>query len=86
MDFFPIREQSRLQKTWDDVIRQNSVCREESMPDDMIVIADNGTGDKLCLKKTDGVMEETVYLWDHETGGVELYAASIGEFIENERE
>ncbi|MEG9461164.1 MULTISPECIES: SMI1/KNR4 family protein [Bacillus amyloliquefaciens group] len=33
--FFPIREQSRLQKTWDDVIRQNSVCREESMPDDL---------------------------------------------------
>ena len=38
------------------------------------------------LKKTDSVMEETVYLWDHETGGVELYAASIGEFIENEKE
>ncbi len=56
------------------------------MPDDMIVIADNGTGDKLCLKKTDGVMEETVYLWDHETADVELYAGSIGEFIENEKE
>ncbi|MCZ4247458.1 SMI1/KNR4 family protein [Bacillus amyloliquefaciens] len=84
--FFPIREQGRLQKTWDDVTRQNSVCREESMPDDMIVIADNGTGDKPCLKKADGVMEETVYLWDHETAGVELYAAAIGELIENEKE
>lgn len=30
-------------------------------------------------------MEETVYLWDHETADVELYAASIGEFIENEK-
>ncbi|WP_404978223.1 SMI1/KNR4 family protein [Bacillus amyloliquefaciens] len=68
------------------MIRQNSVCREESMPDDLIVIADNGTGDKLCLKKADGVMEETVYLWDHETAGVELYAAAIGELIENEKE
>nr|WP_264372509.1 SMI1/KNR4 family protein [Bacillus amyloliquefaciens] len=56
------------------------------MPDDLIVIADNGTGDKLCLKKADGVMEETVYLWDHETAGVELYAAAIGELIENEKE
>lgn len=84
--FFPIKEQNRLQKTWDDVIRQNSVCREERMPADLIVIADNGTGDKLCLKKADSFMEETVYLWDHETADVEMYAASIGELIENEEE
>ncbi len=30
-------------------------------------------------------MEETVDLWDHETADVELYAASIGEFIETEK-
>jgi cell wall assembly regulator SMI1 len=49
---FPIKTHKNAKKTWDDVVRQNKEVRDERMSDDLIAIGDDGSGDKLCLKKT----------------------------------
>ncbi|MBE4906946.1 SMI1/KNR4 family protein [Bacillus luteolus] len=78
---YPIKDHRNTKKTWDDVVRQNTVVREEHMSEDLIAIGDDGSGDKLCLKENDGIMGNEIYLWYHEDGEIEEYASSLKEFI-----
>lgn len=78
---FPIKTQKNVKKTWDDVVRQNKEARDERMTDDLIAIGDDGSGDKLCLKKINGKMGDTIYLWNHETTELAEYAPSLVDFI-----
>lgn len=78
---YPIKDQKKLNKTWDDVIRQNTEVREEDMPEDLIAIGDDGSGDKLCFKVNNGKMENEIYIWYHEDRELEEYAPSLKEFI-----
>lgn len=78
---YPIKDQKNLKKTWDDVVRQNTEVREEDMPEDLIAIGDDGSGDKLCFKVNNGKMENEIYIWYHEDLELEEYAPSLKEFI-----
>jgi hypothetical protein len=78
---YPIKTQINPKKTWDDVVRQNKEVRDERMSEDLIAIGDDGSGDRLCFKKMNGKMEDTIYLWNHETTELEEYAPSLKEFI-----
>ncbi|MGM0842769.1 MAG: SMI1/KNR4 family protein [Bacillota bacterium] len=78
---YPIKDNRNLKKTWDDIVRQNTEVREEYMSEDLIAIGDDGSGDKLCLKVKDGIMEDKIYLWYHEDGELEEYAPDLKEFI-----
>lgn len=51
------------------------------MSDDLIAIGDDGSGDKLCLKKINGKMGDIIYLWNHETTELDEYAPSLEDFI-----
>src|SRR4051794_37186057 len=51
---FPIKDHRNPKKTWDDIVRQNTEVREEDMSKDLIAIGDDGSGDKLCLKISNG--------------------------------
>jgi hypothetical protein len=51
------------------------------MSEDLIAIGDDGSGDKLCLKKMNGKMGNTIYLWNHETTVIDEYAHNLKEFI-----
>lgn len=51
------------------------------MPDNLVIIGDDGSGDKLCFKKRDTDLEDAVYLWNHETNEVEKYTSDLWEFI-----
>jgi cell wall assembly regulator SMI1 len=78
---FPIKTPKNAKKTWDDVVRQNNEVRDERMSEDLIAIGDDGSGDKLCFKKINGKMGDTIYLWNHETKELDEYAPSLEEFI-----
>ncbi|TDL72119.1 SMI1/KNR4 family protein [Rhodococcus qingshengii] len=78
---FPIQTHKNAKKTWDDVVRQNMVVRDERMSDGLIAIGDDGSGDKLCFKKNNGKMGDTVYLWNHETTELDEYASCLEDFI-----
>ncbi len=78
---YPIKDNRNLKKTWDDIVRQNTQVREEYLSEDLIAIGDDGSGDKLCLKVNDGIMEDKIYLWYHEDGELEEYAPDLKEFI-----
>lgn len=83
---FPIQDQKNPKKTWDDVVRQNQDAKDEGMSGDLIAIADDGTGDKLCLQVINGKMDDKIYIWDHETTEIEEYASNLKEFIKLDSE
>jgi cell wall assembly regulator SMI1 len=78
---YPIKDQRNLKKTWDDIVRQNTEVREESMPQNFIAIGDDGSGDKLCFKIINGIMGDEIYLWYHEEADLEVFAPNLKEFI-----
>ncbi|MEK4907090.1 SMI1/KNR4 family protein [Niallia sp. FSL M8-0099] len=78
---YPIKTQINSKKTWDNVVRQNKEARDERMSEDLIAIGDDGSGDLLCFKKVNRKIEDTIFLWNHETRELDEYAASLEEFI-----
>ncbi|WHY99352.1 SMI1/KNR4 family protein [Peribacillus simplex] len=78
---FPIKDSKNLKRTWDDVVRQNQDVRDEGMADNLISIGEDGTGDKLCFRIVDTVMDGKIYIWYHETEELEELAFNLKEFI-----
>ncbi|MGM0885023.1 MAG: SMI1/KNR4 family protein [Bacillota bacterium] len=78
---FPVKDPKNAKKTWDDIVRQNLDVRDKAMTPDLIAIGEDGTGDKLCLRVIDGKMEDKVYIWYHETEGVEEISPNLKDFI-----
>jgi hypothetical protein len=78
---FPIKESKSLKRTWDDIVRQNQDVRDEGMAEDLISIGEDGTGDKLCFRIVDTVMDGKIYIWYHETEELEELASNLKEFI-----
>jgi cell wall assembly regulator SMI1 len=83
--FHPIKDTKNPKKTWDDIVRQNmdKDVRWQSMPEELITFASDGTGDKLCFQVADGIMQDIVYLWEHETGEYKKLCSSLRDFIIN---
>ncbi|SIS14463.1 SMI1-KNR4 cell-wall [Peribacillus simplex] len=78
---FPIKDSKNLKRTWDDIVRQNQDVRDEGMADNLISIGEDGTGDKLCFRIVDTVMDGKIYIWYHETEELEELASNLKEFI-----
>ncbi|MFC0189476.1 SMI1/KNR4 family protein [Fictibacillus aquaticus] len=77
----PVREKSNPKKTWDDIVRQNTEVKDEKIPDDFIAIGEDGSGDKLCFKTSNGVMGDKIYYLYHEDGVLEECAPNLRAFI-----
>lgn len=78
---FPIKDPQNLKRTWDDIVRQNQDAKDERMADDLLSIGEDGTGDKLCFRIVDNIMDNKIYIWYHETEEVEEVASNLKEFI-----
>ncbi|MFJ7755830.1 SMI1/KNR4 family protein [Peribacillus muralis] len=57
------KEAKNLNKTWDDIVRQNLDVRDEGMADDLLCIGEDDTGDKLCFRIVDAAIDGKIYLW-----------------------
>ncbi len=51
------------------------------MDENLISIGEEGTGDKLCYKIVDTIIDHKIYIWYHETGELEEVASNLKEFI-----
>lgn len=60
--FYPIKDKKNLKKTFDDVVRNTKLERVAGLAQDFIVIAENGTGNFLCMKSG----EAEIYHKHHE--------------------
>lgn len=80
---FPIKDPDNMKKTWDDVVRQNEKILDGEFPDNLLAIAEDGTGDYLCLKVEDEKAEDPIYLWLHETDEIEELAPTLKDLILN---
>ncbi|QQZ10448.1 SMI1/KNR4 family protein [Heyndrickxia vini] len=80
--FYPIKDENRIEKTFDDIVRANTDINNESS-NNYIAFAEDGTGDQLCFKIKDEKMLEYIYFWDHENSSVEIIAKNLEEFIIN---
>lgn len=78
---FPIKDPKNMKKTWDDVVRQNEEVLDGEISENLIAIAEDGTGDYLCLKVENGKAGDPVYLWLHETDETEELAPTLKDFI-----
>lgn len=80
---FPIKDPDNVKKTWDDVVRQNEEVLNREFPDNLLAIAEDGTGDYLCLKVEDEQTADSIYLWLHETDEIEELAPTLKDLILN---
>jgi len=78
---FPIKDPKNMKKTWDDVVRQNEEVLDGEISENLIAIAEDGTGDYLCLKVEDGKAGDPIYLWLHESDETEEIALTLKDFI-----
>lgn len=79
-EFYPVKDEQFINRTWDDILRANTVDKDD-YPSSFFIIADNGTGDKLGYNMPD---TEEIYLWNHEEKELYSIADSLNIFIETE--
>ncbi|MBC1457731.1 SMI1/KNR4 family protein [Listeria newyorkensis] len=80
--FYPVKDARNLKKTFDDVARNTKLARENGLSNAFIAIAEDGTGDLLCLRiGNSGELLREVYVWLHETGECEQTYRDLGEMI-----
>lgn len=75
--FYPIKDKRNVKKTFDDVARNTQLKRAEGLPPQFFAIAENGTGNFLCMKSG----ESAIYHQDHEQESPEKVFSDVKEFI-----
>lgn len=63
---FPVFDPSEPRKTSNHIGYENTKGRWSYMNESLIAIAAGDTGNRLVLKVRSGIVEDTIYLWDHE--------------------
>lgn len=75
---FPIFDQRSPRKTCGNIVYENtSASWRELVPENLLMIAENGTGNFLVVKITDGIASEEVFHWHHETGKLTKWKPTI---------
>ena len=80
--FYPIKDKRNLKKTFDDVVRNTQLKRAEKLPPQFFAIAENGTGNFLCMKSD----ESAIYHQNHEQESPEKFFSDLKEFITHAEE
>lgn len=82
-ELYPIKDTSdrkRISRTCNHIIKETESCKGfGSFPENALSIAGNGLGDQMVFIKKSGEYQSTLYLWLHETGELQVLAASFSE-------
>ena len=70
---FPVFDQNEPRKTCNHIGYENTKGRWPYMNQSMISIAGGDTGNQLVLKNRGDELEETIYLWNHETNKIRAW-------------
>ena len=67
--FFDTSDKKRLKRTCNSIVHETKYARQHyRLPENIVVIGNNGGGDTLVYRiADDGVLDTTVYWLDHET-------------------
>ncbi len=63
---FPVFDRSEPRKTCNHIAYENTKGRWSYMDESLIAIAAGDTGNRLVLRVQSDIVEDTIYLWDHE--------------------
>lgn len=81
--FFDKSDIKRIKRTTNNIILETKNSREwNGFPENAIAIGENSLGDKLILLPTDSnpnELSDQIYVWLHETRGIEEFAGNINE-------
>ena len=78
--FFDTSTRKRLQRTFNDIIRETEAARQwDTFPQNAVAIGANGCGDHLIYVTAAGSSQlgNAVYWWDHETSEIYQVAADF---------
>ena len=82
-EFYPIKDTSdrkRISRTCNHIINETESCKGYgNFPENALAIANNGLGNQMVFIKESGQYLNTVYLWLHETGELQVLAQSFNE-------
>ena len=70
---YPVFDQKEPRKTCNHIGYENTKGRWPYMDQSLISIAGGDTGNQLVLKNKNGELEETIYLWNHETNKIRAW-------------
>jgi len=69
------------QEVLQDIVRHNEK-RPAGLPDDLICIGENLTGDKLCYRIRKRFLQELVFRWNEKTGITKYPSSSLEQFVD----
>lgn len=78
---FPIFDKRNPRKTCSHIVYENLNGWKELQPENTLAIADNGTGNQLLLKFKDGICDDVVYHWNHETGKLKEWKPGLDSIL-----
>jgi len=82
-ELFPIADSSdkkRIARTCNHIVYETNQAKKWSnFPKNALAIASNGSGDLLTLKQDNGKYLDKIYIWNHETGKLNIVANSFEE-------
>lgn len=70
---YPVFDKKEPRKTSNHIGYENTKGRWSYMDQSLISIARGDTGNQLVLKKIDDGVEETIFLWNHETNKIKAW-------------
>jgi len=82
--FYDESEKKRIKRTSNSIVHETKVSHTHyGLPENLVVIGNNGGGDVLVYKKeSDGSIKDMVYWFNHETEELVLAADDFGELIQ----
>lgn len=81
---YPIKDNKRIDKTFDNIVRNNKELDFRDLEEQYIFIGEDGTGDLIGYKiNRDGNMEDIIYHLNHESQEVTPLFNDIEEMIKN---
>jgi hypothetical protein len=77
--FFDKSSRKRISRTCNHIIKENESAKAwRGFPENAIAIGFDGGGNYLILRhQGDGLLEDVLYFWDHETAETEYISSSI---------
>jgi len=79
--FYPVFDPKKPKNTANHIGYENTKGRWPHMDKSLVSIAGTNTGNQLVLKNIDNVLEETIYIWNHDTNNIHAWSQDLGHVL-----
>ncbi|MGE4274342.1 MAG: SMI1/KNR4 family protein [Desulfitobacterium sp.] len=74
---FPVFDKANPRKTSNHIVYANTKGRWQYMPEDLVSIASNETGNQLVLEKVENELMPEVFVWYHESNRIKKWGKGL---------